>query len=98
MKRLLQWVVVALAGIIGVAFAVANRQIVAVSFDPFATTPSQQIALKAPLFIVVIIALALGVIVGSLATWLNQGKHRRALREAHGELDRLRKDVEAMKS
>lgn len=101
MKRLGQWLVllVVLAiGALGVAFAVANRQMVAIHFDPFVAKAADQIEVELPLFIVLIVMLALGVILGSLFTWASQGKHRRALRAARGDMARLRSDVERMKS
>lgn len=98
MKRVLQWLVFVPLAVVGIAFAVANRQIVEVNFDPFATRPSEQIAVQAPLFIVLIVALAFGVLVGGVFTWFSQGKHRRAQRQAHSEMARLRSDVERMKT
>ncbi len=98
MKRVLQWLILVPLAIVGVAFAVANRQIVTVSFDPFAMHPSEQIEVKAPLFVVLVLALAAGVLVGGLFTWFGQGKHRRASREAQSEMARLRSDIERMKT
>ncbi|HTJ01913.1 MAG TPA: LapA family protein [Methylovirgula sp.] len=101
MKRLGQWLgllVVLAIGAIGVAFAVANRQIVAIHFDPFVARASEQIEVELPLFIVLIVMLALGVVLGSLFTWFSQGKHRRALRTSRSEMARLRTDYERKKS
>lgn len=101
MKRLGQWLgllVVLAIGAIGVAFAVANRQTASIHFDPFVTRASEQLELELPLFIVLIVMLALGVILGSLFTWFSQGKHRRALRTTRGEMARLRSDVDRLKS
>lgn len=100
MKRLVQWLgllVVLGVAALGIVFAVANRQLVAIHFDPFAKT-SEQIALELPLFLALIVALAVGVLLGGFFTWFSQGRHRRALRVARGEMARLRSDVERMKS
>ena len=97
MKRVLQWLVLMPLAIVGIAFAVANRQIVGVNLDPFATQASEQIEFKAPLFVTLILALAVGVLIGGVFTWFSQGKLRHALREARGELARLRADVERLK-
>ncbi|MEI8152674.1 MAG: LapA family protein [Hyphomicrobiales bacterium] len=80
-----------------VTFAVANRQIITVSFDPFdSAQPAYAAAL--PLFVVIFAALILGVLIGGVAAWLRQGKWRRAVRkleaetrELHGELDDIRR-------
>ena len=78
MKRLLEVLILLPLAIIGLALAVANRHAVMVSFDPFTSTSAG--AVEAPLFIVLIVALIVGVLLGGFFTWLSQGKHRRALR------------------
>ena len=88
MKRAVQWLVFLPLAIVGIAFAVANRQIVEVNFDPFAMRPSERIDVQAPLFVVLILALMLGVLVGGVFTWFSQGKHRRALRAVRSEIAR----------
>ena len=62
-----------------VAFAVANRQIVTVSFDPFgAEHPAASLTL--PLFALIIVLLIVGVVIGGIAAWLRHGKWRRTAR------------------
>lgn len=71
-------------GIIFLAFAIANRRLVTVSFDPFnATDPS--VGLTLPLFMVIIVVAILGVLAGSFATWLRQRHWRRAARQYETE-------------
>jgi uncharacterized integral membrane protein len=79
MKRALQLIVLVPLIVIGLALAVANRSNVIVSFDPFSSDAAGQI--QAPLFVVLILAVMFGVLLGGLATWLSQGKYRRALRD-----------------
>ena len=70
-----------------VAFAVANRQIVTVSFDPFSPErPAASVTL--PLFALVIVLLILGVLIGGIAAWLRQGKWRRTARRLEREVAR----------
>jgi len=77
-----------------VVFAVANRQPVTVSFDPFgAGDPA--LAATLPLYILIFILVILGVIVGGLAAWLRQHKWRRAARRAAAESRKLRAEFEA---
>jgi len=62
-------------------FALANRQTVTVSFDPFdRADPAFAIAL--PLYQPIILALILGVLVGGAADWLRQAKWRARARRA----------------
>ncbi len=88
-------VVVPLAAVI-IAFAVANRQTVTVSFDPFSST-SPAYAATLPLFVVILVVLILGVLVGGVAAWLRQGKWRRAARRLDGEVRALHDEIESIR-
>jgi uncharacterized integral membrane protein len=80
-----------------VAFAVANRQDVTISFDPFG--PNAPAAWQTQhLFVVIIVFLILGVIVGGVVVWLRQSKWRRAARRLEREVANLRAEVEALRS
>jgi uncharacterized integral membrane protein len=71
-----------------VLFALANRNWVLLSLDPFAPeTPALSVSL--PLFVVVFLALMLGVILGGVADWLRQGRYRREVRSRRVEIRRL---------
>ena len=79
-----------------VLLAMANRQAVTISLDPFlADTPA--LALSQPLFLVILGAVIVGVVIGGVAAWLKQGKWRRAARLAHGEARTLRAENAALK-
>jgi hypothetical protein len=79
-----------------VAFAVANRQSVIISFDPFEPMqPAYAVAL--PLFALVLFLAIAGVVVGGVAAWLKQSKWRRAARLAQGQARELRAEVERLK-
>jgi uncharacterized integral membrane protein len=79
-----------------VLLAMANRQAVTISLDPFlADTPA--FAVSQPLFLVLLGAVIVGVIVGGAAAWLKQRKWRRAARLAHGEARALRAENAALK-
>jgi hypothetical protein len=82
--------------IVLITFAVANRQTVVVSLDPFDQAhPALAVAL--PLFVLVLVLLIGGVIVGGVAAWLKQGKWRRAARLAEAEARQLRAEVDRLK-
>ena len=98
MIRFVRLVVFAVAAIILLLFAFANRQFVTVSFDPFSSAEHSAFATSAPLFGVVIVTAMLGVIAGSAATWVSQGRHRRAARRHRAEADRLRAESEALRA
>src|SRR5580700_3183363 len=79
-------------------FAFANHHEVTVSFDPFASTDSAAFSIAAPLFAVVIVAAMLGVVAGALATWVSQGRHRRASRQNRIEAEKWRAQAQALKA
>jgi uncharacterized integral membrane protein len=79
-----------------VLFAVANRQWTVVSLDPFSADPPA-LAIHGPLFLVILLSLMLGVIVGGIAVWLGQRKWRRAARRLEAELRGARAEAEAWK-
>lgn len=88
-------IVVPLAAVI-IAFAVANRQIVTVSFDPF-TAVNPAYAATLPLFAVILLVLIVGVVVGGVAAWLRQSKWRRTARQLDGEVRTLRAELDAIR-
>ncbi len=89
-------VVLPLAAVI-IAFAVANRQLVTVSFDPFSST-NPAYAATLPLFIMIFVLVILGVIVGGAAAWLRQSHWRRAARQLDGEVRLLRQELAAIRN
>ena len=86
-------IVLPLAAVI-IAFAVANRHGVTVSFDPFSAA-SPAYAATVPLFVLIFILVILGVVVGGAAAWLRQAKWRRVARRAEGENRRLAQELSA---
>jgi uncharacterized integral membrane protein len=97
MRKFLTALVVIPLGLIFIIFAVANRHLVTVSFDPFnSTDPS--IAVTLPLFVVIIAVAILGVIAGGSATWFRQRRWRRAARQHEADARRARAEVADLRS
>jgi uncharacterized integral membrane protein len=95
LRRIVAAIILIPLAVIIVAFAVANRHAVTVSFDPFAgDEPAASLTL--PLFALVILLLIAGVLLGGLATWLGQGKWRGAARRFERELLQLRSKIAAL--
>ena len=87
MKRFTARILGLVAAFLLIVFAVANRHLVTVSFDPI--SPADPIlSVSIPLWIVVFIAIFLGLIAGWTAAWVNQGRWRRAARQARAQLRR----------
>jgi len=81
--------------IVFIVFAVANRQTVAVSFDPF-DQAHPALAVSLPLFALILILIIGGVIIGGVAAWLRQGKWRWRARHFEREARELRKELDAL--
>jgi uncharacterized integral membrane protein len=92
MRKFLMAVVLIPLGLIFVVFAVANRHLVTVSFDPFnSTDPS--VAVTLPLFAVIIAVAILGVAAGGTATWFRQRHWRRAARQHEADARQARAEL-----
>ncbi len=96
MRKVLTAIIVVPLAILIVAFAVANRQVVTVSFDPFSVSDPAYAA-KLPLFVLIFALVILGVIVGGVATWLRQGSWRRTARSLDADVRTLHQELEAMR-
>ncbi len=80
-----------------IMFAVANRQIITVTFDPFDST-NPAFALTMPLFMLVFVLVGLGVLIGGAAAWLRQHKWRTRARRAEAEARQLRDEFAAQRA
>jgi uncharacterized integral membrane protein len=98
MFRFLKIVILILLAIVLLGFAFANHHDVIVSFDPFAAIDNAALSYPVPLFVLVVVAAMLGVVAGAFATWLSQGRHRRAARQNRMEADKWRAQAQALKS
>jgi uncharacterized integral membrane protein len=96
-RKVVFWLVLVPLAIVIVMFAVANREMVTVSFDPFA--PHQPAAsLRVPLFVLIFALVILGVILGGIAAWLRQGKHRKAVRVHQSHVQTLKREIDSLNS
>ncbi|MBS9477401.1 LapA family protein [Ancylobacter sp. VKM B-3255] len=77
-----------------VMLAVANRQKVGLVVDPFGGNWTVDL----PLFLVVFGALILGVVIGGLSVWFNQGRYRRAARRNGREARRATQQAEELRA
>jgi hypothetical protein len=100
-RKIVFVVVLAPLAIVIVAICVANKGPVTVSLDPFSAA-DPAVVLHPRLFVLALVLLTVGVLIGGFAAWLRQGKWRRAarlrdadLRAARNEVDRLRRELAA---
>jgi uncharacterized integral membrane protein len=97
MRKFLTAMVLIPLGLVFIVFAVANRHLVTVSFDPFnSTDPS--VAVTMPLFVVIIAVAILGVVAGGCATWFRQRHWRRAARQHEADARQARTQLAELRA
>lgn len=97
MLRFLKLLFLAPIAVLLVLLGVANRQVIAVNLDPFATgAVLPQIPM--PLFVFFFATLAVGIVIGYVAAWLAQGSHRKAERQLRRECARLNGECDRLKA
>lgn len=98
LRRIVGWVVLVPLCLVLIVFALANRQLVVVNFNPL--VPSEALTtpgVGVPLFLVLFAVLLFGVVLGGVATWFAQAPHRRDERTYRRETERLNREVDAMR-
>lgn len=97
MRKIVTAFVIIPIAIVIVMFAVANREIITVTFDPFDSN-NPAFAMTMPLFMLVFVLVGLGILVGGVAAWLKQHKWRVRARRAEAEAKLLREQLDARHS
>ncbi|WEK51138.1 MAG: lipopolysaccharide assembly protein LapA domain-containing protein [Candidatus Kaistia colombiensis] len=91
MKKILAVVILVPIAIIAVALSVANRHAVVLSLDPF-NSADPAVVISMPLFVLIFAAIALGIVIGGVGTWLGQGRWRRQSRRLRHELQDAKRE------
>ena len=97
MKAFFKALVLVPVALLVVLFSVANRAPVRVSLDPI-SRDAPALAFDLPLFAVVLAAIAVGILIGGFASWVAQGKHRKAARVNRREADKLRNETQSLRA
>jgi uncharacterized integral membrane protein len=97
MRKFLTGLILIPLGIIFIVFAVANRHLVTVSFDPF-NSNDPSVGVTMPLFVVIIAVAILGVVAGGMATWFRQRHWRRAARQHEADARQARVELADLRS
>jgi uncharacterized integral membrane protein len=98
LKRTLVLLLAFPAALVLITLGIANRHPVQMVIDPF-RPEAPLLSLSLPFFVYLFAALVAGVILGGLATWMNQSRYRRDARQQtiqakrwHAEADRLSRE------
>lgn len=89
MRRILSWLIMAPALVAVVVFALNNKAPVALDLWPFS------VLVEMPLYLALLLALALGALAGGFAAWLGQGRVRSNLRDQAYEGEVARRELAA---
>ncbi len=95
-RRIINWVVGLPIAVIVIAFCVANRQWIEISFDPF-SRQSPFATMFMPLWALFFIGIFFGMIAGWIACWFAQSKWRKAAREARVDLARAQEEAQRLR-
>lgn len=101
-RKLINLLILVPVAIVLIVLSVANSKPVTLALNPF--DPSDEVlSVSWPFFVFLFLALLIGMVVGSLATWFRQGRYRKKARQGakeavhwHTEADKQRERVEAM--
>jgi hypothetical protein len=96
-RKFLRLLVMVPAAVMLGLLAFANRQPVTVSFDPFDAADTQ-FTVTVPLYLLGFTVLITGVVLGGLAAWLYQGRHRRLRRRLTAENVLIRSELASLRS
>jgi putative membrane protein len=89
--RLVHWLVTLPVTFLLIDFAVSNREPVTVSLWPFIDFPT-------PAFVVVLLALAAGFLLGELVAWLSAAPRRRKARSEARRIEALERELRAVEA
>ena len=98
LAKILKFLILVPIAVVIVAFAIANRQGVSISFDPFSDPAASSAVITAPLFILLFLVLVLGTFLGGVAGWMSQGGSRRRARVARDEAERWRDEAHRLRA
>jgi hypothetical protein len=95
LRRIAGWIVLVPLSVALILFALANRQLTIVNFNPF-VSPEALTApgVGVPLFLVIFAVLLIGVVLGGIAAWFAAGRVRRDRRRWQREAERLNRELQ----
>jgi uncharacterized integral membrane protein len=96
MRRFLTLFVLLPVAVVVIVLSVANRGSVTFSLDPIGAG-STGWAATGPLYVFLFAALAVGIVIGGVATWVRQSRWRQAARAERANAERLRRETERLR-
>jgi hypothetical protein len=98
LRRIVGWIVLVPFSVLLIVFALANRQLTVVNFNPFASPEALgSPGVGVPLFLVLFAVLLIGVVLGGVATWFAEGRVRGERRRWRREAERLTRELDSVR-
>jgi uncharacterized integral membrane protein len=98
MRAIIRFLILAPVALLLLGLSLANRQIVAISTDAFNSGDAIFPQFSAPLYVIFVGSIMIGVIIGGLSTWMSQGRHRKAARAARHKYSGLKAENDALRA
>jgi uncharacterized integral membrane protein len=95
--RFIKIIVLVPVAILLVVLSVANRHLVTLALNPFRPDDAVM-SVSLPLFVFLFLALIIGVVLGSMVTWLTQGRHRKRAREEAQQARKWREEADLQRA
>ncbi len=96
-KRFIGWFILVPICAVMIVFALANRHVVSLHFDPTSSLNPIIANVDISLFIIIYAMLFIGIILGGTAVWFTQGKHRKTCRKLSKKTKSLEFELNEMK-
>jgi hypothetical protein len=97
-KKIVGWLVLVPLCALLIVFALANRHFVLINFNPFVPVESMATpGYGVPLFVVLYVVLLIGVLLGGIATWFAQARHRSGERHWRREAYTFQSELESLR-
>ena len=95
--RTLRLLLLCLLLLLVVVLALANRGPVTLHLLPEGMAPVMPLSVEVPLFVVSLVSIAVGMVIGYLFEWLREHKHRRRATAKAREAERAKREVERLR-
>ena len=95
--RTLRLVALGIILLVLVVLALANREVVTLNLLPAGMARVMPVAVELPLFVVCLLSVVAGMVIGYLLEWLREHKHRRHAKQKAREAARLNAEVDRMR-
>lgn len=96
-RKIIATLIIVPVALVLVVLSVANRGPVTLALNPF--EPSDPVlSVTGPFFVFLFVALMTGIVVGGVAVWFGQARHRKRAREERRSADRWHREADQQRA